>query len=315
VLAALTLTAFAASALAARRISVLQARELDLREQAHGGPLRRRSTLAAPRRWTLWLATTSVSLGAGYLLLVHDANHSSALFPTHPVDVLVCIGGLLIIGPYLCDLATGAITRRSPLATHGPRRAYEPEPNVMGALARMSPTLLFFIMLMLIECVATWLVSVEQPVKLLGGLGFVAMTTAGVLAAPTVIAAFSDEVEPAWRSRWYSAQLRAAARIRDVLRYLRLVFRAIQVVALGLVLGASAALSSDQGGALSLAFVLSILAGHGLTRMLWLWAPVEPDSEPIGAEALQQHERTMLRAAAIALAAGSVMSLAAILLA
>jgi hypothetical protein len=310
-----TLTGFVLVALVARRTSILQARALDAREHAKGSPLRRRATLAAPRRWALWLATCSVALAAGYVVLARDAHHSSNLLPTSPLDIAVLLVGAAIVTPYLLDLASGAITRRVPFSTRGPSRGFVPEPNVVGGLARMSPMLLFFVVLALMEYAATWILGIHHLLKLLGGFGFVAMTAAGVLAAPTIIISVSDDIEPVWRSRWYRKQLDAADRLRRALGFVRRLLRTVQVTSAGLLLGAPSALTSRQIGVLSLAFVFTVLTAHALTRILWVWAPKDPQAAPITVDVLKQHEQAMLRTAAVALTAGSIMSLAAILLA
>jgi hypothetical protein len=307
------LAAFALIARTARQISVLQARDLDARERVRGGPLRRRATLAAPRRWALWLTTNAVAVGAGYLTLATDADHTSDLISVGPLDVAVLLVGAAIIAPYLFDLAAGVTTRREPFGSRGTTRTFVEEPNVMGAISRMSPTLVFFITLAAAEWLATWLAGVHDARKLVGGLGFVAMTAAGVLTAPTIITSFGD-FESRWRSDWYVLQLRIAEYLRRATLATRALLRVLQVVTLGGVTGAPSTLSSKQVGALSLTFVLAVLTAHGLTRILWLWAPTCPDTEPIGATALKEHEQSMLRVAAIALAFGSVASLAAILI-
>jgi hypothetical protein len=309
------LVVFALTALAARRISVLQSHDLNLRERAHGGPLRQRAALAAPRRWALWLATISMALAAAYVLLATDADHTSELFSMNPLDLAVLMIGAAIVMPYISDLGAGAITRRSPFATRSPVRSFVQEPNVMGAITRMSPTLLLFIVLAGGEYVATWVVGVREPLKLLGGLGFVAMTAAGVLASPTILASYSSDLEPRWRSRWYPVQLRAADRVRRAVLMVRATLRALQVVSLGLFLGAPSAFTDEQVGGLSLTYLLTALTAHGLTRILWVWSPSEAGSPPIETGVLKEYEQPMLKAAAVALAAGSVASLTAILLA
>jgi hypothetical protein len=172
--------------------------------------------------------------------------------------------------------------------------------------------LVFFIALAAAEWLVTWLAGVHDARKLVGGLGFFAMTAAGVLAAPTIVTSFGD-LEPRWRSDWYPLQLRVAEQLRRATHAARAMVRVLQIAALGLVAGAPSALSSKQVGALSVTFVLAVLTAHGLTRILWLWAPIGTDTEPIGVDALEEHEQSMLRVAAVALAVGSVASLVAIL--
>jgi hypothetical protein len=192
------------------------ARIADERE-ASSGPLLRKKAVGPPRRWAMWMATLSTACVASYLLNEHRpaAPTLADLLPARVLDVIVVAVGVGLLRPYIGDLSAGRRTRTWPWSGAVPSgRDIRDDDDVIGAISRMSPPLLFAMSLGLMMFIATYIVGMYEPSKLLGGFGVLGLFGAGLLAAPALLRAQGESIEPAWRSRWYQAQRSAVARLR-----------------------------------------------------------------------------------------------------
>jgi hypothetical protein len=296
------------------------ARIADERE-AWSGPLLRKKAVGPPRRWAIWMATLSTACVVSYLLNEHRpaAATLADLLPARVLDVIVVAVGVGLLSLYLGDLSAGRGTRIWPWSGAVPSdRDVRDDDDVIGAISRMSPPLLFAMSLVLMMFIATYIVGVYEPSKLLGGFGVLGLFGAGLLAAPALLRAQGESVEPAWRSRWYEVQRSAVARLRVFVVCTHRIIVVAQIAVLGIVLGASTSgnyRASATAGKLTLTAILVAMLGLVLSRILWVWAPHPQGEGPICTDALASREHELMRLAGWALVVGSLCSLVAVLIA
>lgn len=317
---AVLLGALACLAAVTRCASHTLARTADEHE-ASSGPLLRKKAVGPPRRWAMWMAILSTACGVSYLLNEHrpSAPTLADLLPARALDVVVVVVGVRLMAPYICDLAAGGRTRMRPWsqAVRSGRPIREDD-DVIGAISRMSPPLLFALYLAFAIFAATYIVGIHEPAKLLGGFGVLGLYVAGLCAAPALLRAQGEPIEPVWRSRWYDAQRSAVVRLRVFIVYAHQIIVVAQVAVLGVVLGAVTSGSYRAWVAtakLTLVAIVAAMFGFVLARMLWMWAPHPPDEGPICTDVLASRKHGLLRLAGWALVVGSVCSLVAVLIA
>jgi hypothetical protein len=294
------------------------ARIADKQEGATGSLLRKQA-VGPPRRWAMWMATMSTACVVAYLMNEHRSfTLTLADLPACLVNVVVVIAGIGLVTPYLRDLSAGKRTRAWPWSgSVASNRDIQEDVDIIGAISRMSPPLLFAMFLALMMFVATFTVGVYEPVKLLGGFGVVGFFVAGLLAAPALLRAQGESIDAAWRSRWYDAQQRVVARLRVFTVYIHEIMVMVQIAILGVVLGAATSgsyLASREIGSLTVAATLVAILGFVLSHSLWIWRPHQPNEEPIVTDALDSYEHVLMRLAGWALVVGSLCSLIAVLI-
>jgi hypothetical protein len=286
--------------------------------EASSGPLLRKKVVGPPRRWAIWISTLSTTCVVSYLLNEHRPATPTLvdLSPACVLDVAVVIVGIGLVRPYIRDLAVGARTRTWPWSW--PARSDRPireDDDVIGAISRMSPPLLFAMCLALTMFVATYVVGVYEPTKLLGGFGVLGLFTAGLLAAPALLRVQGAAIEPVWRQRGFDTQRHAVARMRVFVVHTHRILVVVQVVLLGFTLGAmtSGSVRAVPLGRLSFIAIIVGIVGFVLARMLWQWAPSSADEGPICTDVLASREHQLMKLAGWALVIGSICSLAAVL--
>jgi hypothetical protein len=163
--------------------------------------------------------------------------------------------------------------------------------------------------------VATYVVGVYEPTKLLGGFGVLGLFTAGLLAAPALLRVQGAAIEPVWRQRGFDTQRHAVARMRVFVVHTHRILVVVQVVLLGFTLGAmtSGSVRAVPLGRLSFIAIIVGIVGFVLARMLWQWAPSSADEGPICTDVLASREHQLMKLAGWALVIGSICSLAAVL--
>jgi hypothetical protein len=296
------------------------ARIADERERS-AGYLLRKNAVGPPRRWATWITTLSTACAVSYLLNEHRPSASTLgdLLHARMLDIVALAVGAGLIGPYIRDLSEGRRTRGWPWSgSLASNRAIREDIDIIGAISRMSPPLLFAMFLALVMFVATFTVGVYEPTKLLGGFGVLGFFVAGLLAAPALLRVQGESIELVWRSRWYDTQRRVVARLRMVIVFAHRIVAVVQVAVVGAVLGAvtSGSYRGSVGiGTLTLVAFFAAMLSFVLSHMLWLWMPRRPDEEPIGTDALGSHEQDLMRLAGWALVIGSICSLVAVLIA
>lgn len=302
------------------RVSRTLARIADQREAA-SGPLLRKRAVGPSRRWTMWIATLSSACVVSYLFNEHRpaAPTLADLLPARALDVVAVVVGVRLMVPYICDLAAGGRTRTWPWsrAVRSDRPIREDD-DVIGAISRMSPPLLFAMCLTFAMYAAAFVVGIHEPAKLLGGLGVLGLYMAGLFAAPTLLAAQGGPIEAAWRSHWYPAQQHAVVRLRVFIIHTHRIVVVVQIAMLGVALGAVTSGSYRvwvAAARLTIAAIIAAMIGFVLTRMLWVWAPHPSDEGPICTDVLASREPALMRLAGWALVVGSLCSLVAVLIA
>jgi hypothetical protein len=289
--------------------------------EASSGPLLRKKAMGPPRRWAMWMSTLYTACVVSYLLNEHRPTTPmlADLLPARAFDVVVVVLGAGLVMPYICDLSAGGHTRTWPWSEAVPSgRHIREDDDVIGAISRMSPPLMFAMCLALMMFIVTYIVGVYEPAKLLSGFGVLGLFGAGLLAAPALLRVQGESLEPAWRLRWYEAQRSAVVRLRVLIVYAHRIIVVAQVAMLGVVLGAAttgsyrASVAADK---LTLAAIIAGVLGFALSHMLWMWAPHPPDEGPICTDVLALHERELMRFAGWALVVGSLCSLVAVLIA
>jgi hypothetical protein len=299
----------------ARAVSTSLATRVELDEARTGPPLRK-NAIGPSRRWAIWISSASIACMTSYLLNEHRPARLG-LVPARALDVLVVAAGSTLLTPYILDVYRGRRPRRWPLSP--PKHVHyqvREDDDVVGAISRMSPPLLFAMFLAFFMFIAIYIVGIHDPSKLLGGLGVLGLFCAGLLAAPTLLHAQAEEIEPVWRARWYDKQRDAVAGLRPAIVTTHRIVIATQVALTG---GALGVITSGSGWVstftkmVTIALVLG-LAGFVFARTLWLWAPDHSDEGPICTDVLIPRTEKLTRLAGWALACGSLCSLAAVLI-
>lgn len=283
--------------------------------------LLRKDAIGPCRRWAIWITTAAAACVVSYLLNEHrPAMPTFAdLLPARAIDIAILACGIGLVTPYVRDVAAGVPTRGWPWSSPArPQRLVREDDDVMGAIGRMSPPLLIAIGLALLMLVATCGVGAYRPAKLLGGFGVLGLFAAGLFAAPTLLRAQGEAIGAVWIKRWYPAQWRFMLALRPAVSRAHQTVVASQVLLLGIALGMTAS-GSDRtllaSARLVLAALIAAICGFVLARVLWVWAVCPTEEGPICTDVLLSRERDLTRLAGWALAAGSVCSLAAVLLA
>lgn len=284
--------------------------------------LLRKDAVGPPRRWAIWIATLSTACVVSYLLNEHRPRVAAtlgALLPARILDIVVFVIGIGLVAPYVYDLAEGRSTRTWPWSgSVESNRAIREDVDVIGAISRMSPPLLFAMFLALIMFVTTFVVGTYEPAKLLGGFGLLGFYVAGLFAAPALLLAQEESIGRVWRSRWYESQRRFVARLRVFIVITHGVIVVLQVASMGVVLGAFTSdsyLGPGRISTLTLVAIVVAMLGFVLSHALWLWRPDQPEKQPICADALGSYHHDLMRIAGLALVFGSVFSLVAVLIA
>jgi hypothetical protein len=317
--AGIILAVLGAVAAIARKASAMLTDSADAREARLGGPLTRSVAIGPPRRWALWLATVALASVIAYLLNEHRPLPPSLadLPPARALDAVALLG-LGLLAPFIADLARGGPTRRVPWAAPNRRhRATRPDDDVFGAVMRLSPALLGALLMAVTIYAVTFAVALHEPAKLLGGFGVLGLFVAALLAEPDLLRAPDELMREAWRSRWYHRQLTAARRLRRALVLLHRFAIPIQVIGLAVGIGAIATGSPpavNDGSAIAAGTLVTAIVTATVTRVLWYWAATQRN-DPIDTRILAGHEAPLKTIAGIALVAGSLCSLLAILIA
>jgi hypothetical protein len=297
-----------------RTVNSYLAKDVERWETLTKPPLRKK-VVGSFRRWAIWMSTACTACAAAYLLNEHPSGKPS-LVPARVGDVIAIAAGAALVAPYIVDLFHGSLPRSWPWSRPElvDRKLRESD-DVIGAISRMSPPLLFAMGLAFIMFIAVYIVGIYEPVKLLGGFGVLGLFCAGLLAAPSLLQAQATEIEPLWRARWYARQRKAAVDLRDAVAKTHRVAIVTQVALMGGALGfvtSGSGRASTAARMMMIAFVLAV-AGFALARALWMWAPSQSDQEPICADALIPRADELMRLAGWALVGGSLCSLAAVL--
>jgi hypothetical protein len=229
------------------------------------------------RRWAIWISSAFISCAVSYLLNEHRPAKTS-LLPARSIDVPVIVVSTMIVAPYIFDLYRGSPPRKWPWSrsAYTDRKLRESD-DVIGAISRMSPPLLFAMFLALFMFIAIYVVSIHEPAKLLGGFGVFGLFCAGLLAAPSLLQVQAKEIEPVWRARWYEKQRNAAVCLRAAIAKAHRVVVVTQVALMGAALGFVTSGSRPTLAASRMTLIALVLGpvGWALARALWTWAPTK----------------------------------------
>ena len=317
--AAIVLGALVGTAVVARCAGVTLKRTAKLRVDA-AGTLLRRQALGPPRRWAIWLSTSSLACIAAYFLNEHRPARPGPrdLLPARPLDVVVALIGLGIVAPYMNDLADGTPVRIWPWSAKPARDCHIREDlDIFGVISRLSPPLLFALFLAVVMYLVALGAGAHNLAKLFGGFGVTSVFVAGVLAAPALLRAQEHWVEERWRSRWYPKQLLLAWQVRSYLSLAHQLIVVGQVLVWGVALGTLVAGRPRVWHVMAKPTTVSIpmaLLGWLLIRMLWTWArdPLEP--KPVDTEAMLARQRELTQLAGYALVIGTLCTLVAVVI-
>jgi hypothetical protein len=308
------LSALALLVMLTRAVNTSLAMGMAQREALTQPPLRKK-VVGPFRRWAIWLSSASTACATAYLLNEHGPGKPT-LVPARVVNVIVIAAGASLIAPYFVDLYRGSRPRNWPWSRPGlVDHRFRESDDVIGAISRMSPPLLFAMCLAFIMFIAVYTVGIYEPVKLLGGFGVLGLFCAGLLAAPSLLQVQATEIEPMWRARWYEGQRNAARDLRAAVVKTHRVVIVTQVALMGGTLGFVTSGSGRVSAVARMTMIALVLgvAGFALARALWMWAPSQSDEEPICADALIPRADQLMRLAGWALVGGSLCSLAAVL--
>jgi hypothetical protein len=292
-------------------------READERESVEG-LLLRKDARGPAGRWALWYSALAITLVVEYLLAEQRPGTPSMTgVLSEPGAVVAAALGVGWLWPLLCDLASDRRVRSVPFSrTRGVPRVVREDDDVMGAVGRLSPPLLFAVVFVVAMFLATLVVGAHDVTKLLGGLGVTLLFVAGLLAAPGLLRAPGAMVEPLWLPRGYAMQTMLVARARPLVSIAHRMLAGLEVVAVGIVLGSVGSASSTMSRLAGEAVLLALLTGTtaaALRRLLWVWAPTSSNERPVLTDALDGRERNLLMLAGTALLLGASFSLAAVL--
>ena len=295
----------------------LLAREADAREAAIGRLLRRKGRGPAGR-WAIWYVSLALGLLVEYVLDEQRPGSPSLIGVFHhPVSVGFGLATVSCAWLPLSDLAHARRVRPLASARGSRPRVVREDDDVMGAIGRFSPPLLFSLVFVLAMCAATLAAGAHDPRRLLGGLGVMFLFIAALLMAPQLLLAAGAAVEPRWLRRGYHLQVMVMARLRVVLSVARRALVGIVVLVVGLTIGSVGSASGSAlhaAGEVALAGSFAGVGAWSLRRVLWVWAPGRSASGPVLAEVLAGRERLLVGLAGVALFMGASVSLAAVLL-
>lgn len=223
--------------------------------------------------------------------------------PTTALDVGVSIVAVGLLLPVLISVA-----RRRPSVPMHPRE------DALGAVSRLSPSLLGAVLLGFAMYMLSLAFGSHDPLKLVGGLGVVLLFGGGILVTPAILIVPGQRVEQQWRTGWYAKQLVIAERLRIVTVVVHRVATCSHVFLASYWLGHITA-GVRPPADLIVIQVWLFAAGAALIagRMRRAWGPVPADAPPITTDVIEEHAPDLALLGGAAFALGSVLSLIALL--